>query len=26
VKALIAGRRHVRGDQLQPGLFEDWHS
>jgi hypothetical protein len=26
VKALIAGRRRVRGEHLQPGLFEDWHS
>jgi len=26
VKALIAGRRRVRGEQLQPGLFEGWHS
>ena len=26
VKALITGRRRVRGEQLQPGLFEDWHS
>jgi hypothetical protein len=26
VKALIAGRRRVHGEQRQPGLFEDWHS
>jgi hypothetical protein len=25
VKALIAGRRRVRGVDLQPSLFEDWH-
>jgi hypothetical protein len=24
VKALIAGRRRVRGADLQPSLFEDW--
>ena len=26
VRALIAGRRRVPVDQLQPSLFEDWHS
>jgi hypothetical protein len=26
VRALIAGRRRVPADQLQPSLFEDWHS
>jgi hypothetical protein len=26
VRALIAGPRRVRADDIQPGLFEDWHS
>jgi len=26
VRALIAAPRRVRADDVQPGLFEDWHS
>ena len=26
VRAMIAAPRRVRADDVQPGLFEDWHS